>query len=126
MRTVFQRIGSVWIVVLVTSAAYAQMDHGHSMVIPEKILWMDAPPSFPPGAQITVLKGDMRKEESFIVRAKLPANYRIMPHWHPADEHITVIEGTFYMEIGDQFKENDVMEIPAGGLAVMNTGTRHF
>jgi quercetin dioxygenase-like cupin family protein len=49
-----------------------------------------------------------------------------MPHSHPVDEHITVIEGSFYMGLGDKFDENTGKEIPAGGFAVMVTGTHHY
>ena len=60
------------------------------------------------------------------MRIKLPANYMIMPHWHPADEHVTVIEGSFYMGVGEKFDENAATKIPEGGFAVMITGTRHY
>lgn len=98
----------------------------HIMVMPTDIKWSDAPPSLPPGARVSVIEGDPSKEGLFTMRIKLPANYRIQPHSHPADEHITVIDGSFYMGMGEKFDEKTAREIPAGGFAVMNTGTRHY
>ena len=49
-----------------------------------------------------------------------------MPHRHTADEHITVIEGSFYMGIGEKFDEQTMMQIPTGGFAVMIKGTAHY
>ena len=102
------------------------MKADHIMVMPTDIKWSAAPPSLPPGAQVSVIEGDPSKEGLFTMRIKLPANYKIMPHSHPADEHITVIEGSFYMGTSEKYDEKVAREIPAGGFAVMNTGTRHF
>ncbi|OFX56553.1 MAG: cupin [Bacteroidetes bacterium GWA2_30_7] len=96
------------------------------MVMPNDIKWVDAPPSLPPGAKAAVIEGDPKSTGLFTMRIKLPANYMIMPHSHPADEHITVIEGSFYMGLGEKFDEKKVKEIPLGGFAVMNKGTHHF
>src|SRR5918996_2952982 len=76
---------------------------GHILLESADINWTDAPPSMPPGAQIAVIEGDLEKAESFTFRLKLPANYNIAPHTHPAIEHVTVLSGTFYMGAGDQF-----------------------
>jgi quercetin dioxygenase-like cupin family protein len=98
----------------------------HIMVMPGEIKWIDAPPSLPPGAKVAVIEGDPKAVGLFTMRIKLPANYVIKPHSHPTDEHITVIEGSFYMGVGDKFDEKEAKEIPTGGFAVMLTGTRHY
>lgn len=103
-----------------------QMPADHIMVMPDEITWADAPPSLPPGAKAAVIEGDFKAVGLFTMRLKLPANYMIKPHSHPADEHITVIEGSFYMGVGEKFDEEAAREIPAGGFAVMLTGTRHY
>ena len=107
----------------------AQMTHtpaDHIMVMPDDIIWVDAPPSLPPGAKVAVIEGDPKATGLFTMRIKLPADYMIMPHSHPADEHITVIEGSFYMGVGEKFDKDVAKKIPEGGFAVMLTGTRHF
>lgn len=114
---------------IIAAATNAQQLHsvaGHTMFVPNEIKWVNAPPSFPSGAMIAVLDGDMSKPGIFTVRAKLPAHYKIMPHWHMAAEHVTVVKGTFYMGMGDSFDRHNAMKIPEGGFAVMEINTRHY
>jgi hypothetical protein len=74
----------------------------HKVTAPGDIKWGDAPPIFQKGAKMTVLYGDPSKEGLFIVRLKVPANYKIMPHTHPTDENVTVISGEFAIGMGDK------------------------
>ncbi|MGZ3865348.1 MAG: cupin domain-containing protein [Bacteroidia bacterium] len=117
---------SIFSVVTQLQAQMANMPADHIMIMPDSIKWVDAPSSFPPGAKIAVIEGDPNAAGLFTMRLKLPANYRVMPHSHPADEHLTIIEGSFYMGLGEKFDEKAVKEIPTGGFAVMKTGTRHY
>ena len=103
-----------------------KMPADHIMVMPNDIKWLDAPPSLPPGAKLAVIEGDPKAAGLFTMRIKVPANYMIMPHWHPADEHVTVIKGSFYMGLGEKFDKKTAKEIPTAGFAVMLMGTRHF
>ena len=107
-------------------AQMKEMAAGHIIVMPGDIKWTDGPSSLPPGAKSVVIEGDPKVAGPFTMRVKLPANYIVMPHFHPADEHVTVIEGSFYMGLGEKFDEKTAKEIPAGGFAVMITGTRHY
>ena len=90
------------------------------------IVWSDAPAVLPAGAKVVALEGDPAKAGPFTIRLKLPANYRVAPHWHPADEHVTVIAGTFALGMGETFDETKLEELGVGGFAMMRTGTRHF
>jgi hypothetical protein len=98
----------------------------HVMVTPEEANWGAAPPGLPAGAELAVLEGDPAAAGPFTMRGKFPDGYTIPPHTHPADEHVTVIQGTFLMGMGDQFSESAMKELPAGSFAVMPVGTRHF
>lgn len=98
----------------------------HIMLIEPELKWADAPPALPSGAKLAVLEGDPAQAGPFTMRIKVPANYKVAPHWHPADEHVTVISGGFYMGLGDKFDEKVMKELTPGGFAVMATGTRHF
>ena len=53
--------------------------------------WGPAPPVFPKGAQIAVLSGDPFKDGLYVVRLKMPANYKIAAHWHPTSEYVTIV-----------------------------------
>jgi quercetin dioxygenase-like cupin family protein len=98
----------------------------HTIVRPDQVKWADGPPSLPPGAKFAVLEGDPAKAGFFVMRAMLPANYRIPPHWHPTVERITVLSGTMYLGMGERFDESAGQALPAGTYATMPPGMRHF
>ncbi len=62
----------------------------------------------------------------FTIRAVLPANYKIPAHWHPVTENVTVLEGTFYMGMGEQSDESKATALTAGGFTAMPGKTGHF
>jgi hypothetical protein len=97
----------------------------HVMVSPDELQWADVP-SLPPGARIAVIEGPMNQPAPFTIRLKLPADYRIPAHWHPAIEHVTVMSGTFYMGMGDRLDEGSATALPAGSAAIMQPGSRHY
>lgn len=53
----------------------------------------------------------------FTLRLTLPADYKIPAHWHPADEHVTVLSGAFIMGLGDKLDEQQGKPLSAGGFA---------
>jgi quercetin dioxygenase-like cupin family protein len=99
----------------------------HIMVKPKELSWKPGPPALPPGAQMAVIEGDPAAEgKLFTFRVRLPAGYRIPAHFHPADEHITVISGEFRLGMGEKLDESKAQALPAGSFAVMPKGARHF
>jgi hypothetical protein len=111
----------------VAAAAFTQQhDPSHQTFSPDAVKWEAAPPSLPPGAQLAVLEGDPSKPGAFTMRAKLPDGYRIAPHWHPVDEHVTVLQGTFHVGMGEKFDQSAGKSLPAGSFAFMKQGVRHF
>lgn len=98
----------------------------HVMISKKDMKWTPAPASLPPGAQTSVIDGDPTKSGEFTMRIKLPANYKIPPHFHPADEHITVIEGSFSMGLGEKFDAKAAHVLKTGDYARMTMGTKHF
>jgi len=124
---------SISLFFLMISSAVIAQEHGkmsnnpdHIIVMPETLKWTDGPASLPPGAKFAVIDGDPKVAALFAMRIWLPAGFKIQPHWHPAEEHVTVISGSFLMGLGDKFEDNKLQVIPVGGFAVMKTGTRHF
>ena len=61
--------------------------------------WSAAPPVLPQGAQMSVISGDPSKDGLYVVRLKMPANYKIPAHNHPTTEYVTVISGDFHAHI---------------------------
>lgn len=98
---------------------------GHLMVKPEDLKW-SAVPSLPPGAKLAVIEGPLNEATPFTMRIRVPANYEIPAHWHPAIEHVTVISGTFNMGAGDQLDRSRSTALGPGSVAIMQPRTRHF
>ena len=90
------------------------------------IQWGDAPPIFPAGAKFAVLMGDPGKSGSYAVRLKMPDGYKIAAHWHPTDENITVISGTFNVGMGDKLDMSKGKALSAGAFVSAPARMRHF
>jgi quercetin dioxygenase-like cupin family protein len=88
--------------------------------------WGPAPAIFPAGAKFAVLQGDPSKAEPVTVRLDLPNGYIIAPHFHPTDEAVTVIEGTFLVGMGDKVEKSKTMALPVGGFVVAGVGQHHY
>ena len=56
----------------------------------------------------------------------MPAGYKIAAHWHPTDENITVISGTFSLGMGDKLDPAKAKAFPAGSFAVAPAKMNHF
>ncbi len=98
----------------------------HQIVQADTVSWGPGPPALPPGAQAAILHGDPSKPGLFVLRLKLPDGYKVPPHWHPSDEHITVFQGTFLVGMGDGFDAGALKPINTGGYAFMPSKTNHF
>ena len=98
----------------------------HTIVAAGALTWGDPPPIFERGMSFTVLSGDPSQKGMFVVRLRMPEGYTIAPHWHPTDEHVTVLSGTLYMGLGDKLDTSAGHALPAGGFAVMPQGVHHF
>ncbi|MFZ0286528.1 MAG: cupin domain-containing protein [Terriglobales bacterium] len=94
---------------------------------PNQIKWGPAPPFVASGAQLAVLEGDPTASSGdFTVRLKMPAGYKIAPHWHPNRENVTVISGGFKLGMGDKFDESKMMNCPPGSFAYLDPSMHHY
>lgn len=94
---------------------------------PADLKWGEAPATLPAGAKVAVLEGDPSAPNAlFTIRLKMPNGYKIPPHFHPADEHVTVISGTLNMGMGDAFDKKATTALTAGSFGVMPKGHHHF
>jgi quercetin dioxygenase-like cupin family protein len=87
-----------------------------------------APDVFPTGAEMAVLQGDPGAEgDLFTVRLRFPDGYVLPPHWHPTDEHVTVVSGTFLVGLGDTFDEAALLPpLEAGDFLTAPANANHF
>lgn len=138
MKQSMARVGSVGSLLAVLSAGSLALSQeakkaetsgvhpGHIVVTPGDVQWIDGPGSLPAGSKMAVIEGDPKNAGLFAMRLKLPADFKIPPHWHPADEHVTVIRGTFNMGLGDTFDASKGKALPRGSFSVMPANTNHF
>ncbi len=104
------------------------MDAKAVMATPAEMKWMPAPPptGLPSVVQVSILSGDPFKTGMFTLRLKIPDGGKVPAHWHPTDEHITVMQGTFAAGMGDKLDPAAMKEFPAGSYVVMPKQMRHF
>ena len=98
----------------------------HVILTAADVKWGEAPPILPPGAKASLLDGDPKKEGVFILRLQLPSGWTLPPHFHPVDERVTVISGTFQLGLGDTFDETKMRDLPAGSFFSLPPKTHHF
>lgn len=113
---------------VVAAAGWAQEGTGstHIVLKPADVKWGEGPPSLPKGALFVVVSGDPGKPGPFTIRLKVPAGYKIAPHWHPTDENVTVLSGTFAVGMGDKADMAALQDLPAGSYARMPAEMRHY
>src|SRR5690348_5142065 len=69
---------------------------------PHDVQWF-TPPYYTDGRERAHMLGDSSQGGAWIDRVKMPAGARVLAHTHPADELVTVIEGTWYLGEGMKF-----------------------
>jgi hypothetical protein len=94
-------------------------------VTPERVQWF-TPSYYVDGRQRARLVGDSSQRGPFVDRSKLPKGLRVRAHTHPDTEMDTVIEGTWYVGMGDRFDAAKLRPYPAGSFLVIPAGVPHF
>lgn len=98
----------------------------HVILTPGDLKWGPAPPVLPAGAQVAVLDGDPFKPGFFSLRLKFPDGYQVPAHWHPTDENIVVVQGTFRAGMGEALSESGLHDFPVGSFIKMPKRMHHF
>lgn len=79
------------------------------------------------GLQITTLLGNAEVAQPYVERTKIPAHFKIMPHLHPNPfRMVTVLSGTFYFAVGDEFDESKLQAFPAGSFFTEPENIPHY
>ena len=92
---------------------------------PQDIQWF-TPAYYADGRQRAHLQGDSSKGGDWIDRVKIPGGSRVLAHTHPEDEVVTVIEGTWYLGLGEKFDETKLKPYPAGSFILIPADVAHF
>jgi hypothetical protein len=98
------------------------------LVTPGDVKWMPAPAAtgMPSVVQLAVLSGDPFKTGLFTIRLKIPDGGAVAAHWHPTDEHITVLQGTFAAGMGDKLDTSALHDFAVGSYIAMPKKMHHF
>src|SRR3954465_6131123 len=94
-------------------------------IVPEDIEWKQFP-AFPPSVRLAILIGRPSEPAPYVIRVKMPADGKLMPHRHPEDRVYTVMSGVFYIGLGEQFDGGKVKAYPPGSVIVLPGDTWHF
>jgi len=94
-------------------------------VVPEDIEWKQFP-AFPPSARLAIVVGEPSAPGPYVIRVKVPADVKLMPHRHPEDRAYTVISGVFYIGLGDHFDASKLHAYPPGAVIILPGNTSHF
>jgi hypothetical protein len=94
----------------------------HVIVKDEALVWRP----LRPGVEQAVVAGDPTKAGPFVMRIRYQGPSRVPPHWHPNDEHITVLAGTFALGMGETPDEKAVTDLAVGGYAMLPARMAHY
>ena len=79
------------------------------------------------GCDLAPVAGDMNAEgEAFVLRIRCADGAKIPAHWHPTDENVTVLKGTFLVGMGESFDEGKLQTMNVGNFVTMPKEMRHF
>ncbi len=106
------------------SAGAAKERPGFIRVTSSDVHWQDIPGGH--GAQEAVLFGDPDKPGMYVVRVKFPPHVMDLPHWHPNDRFVTVLEGVWYTGTGDTFDPSVAVPLKSGSFMVHPAKAVHW
>jgi quercetin dioxygenase-like cupin family protein len=79
------------------------------------------------GCDLAGVSGDPNAESApFVLRIRCADGVKIPAHWHPADENLTVLKGTFLVGMGEAFDESKLQTMNVGNFIQMPKEMRHF
>jgi quercetin dioxygenase-like cupin family protein len=88
--------------------------------------WGPPPPVLPPGVKFAVIAGDPAATGLVTIRLEMPAGYTIPPHYHPTDEHVTVLKGMLSLGMGDVIDKAHALTLSPGGYVVAVANMHHY
>jgi len=62
----------------------------------------------------------------FVLRIRCADGSKIPAHWHPTDENVTVLKGTFLVGMGESFDESKLQTMNVGNFLTVPKEMRHF
>jgi anti-sigma factor ChrR (cupin superfamily) len=79
------------------------------------------------GCELAPVSGDSGVDgAAFVLRLRCVDGAKIPAHWHPTDESVTVLKGTFLAGMGEKFDESKMLTMNVGSFVLMPKEVRHF
>jgi quercetin dioxygenase-like cupin family protein len=75
---------------------------------------------------MSIMAGDPAEAGFVSVRIKVPAGYKVPPHYHPTDEHVTVLQGSMTFGMGGTMNGETDTTVGVGGYFVANARMFHY
>lgn len=108
------------VVILLTVSAVAQ---DNLIVKPGQLVWKPLSPD----VEMAVVSGNPDKKGGlYVIRIRSKGEVKVPPHWHPTDEHITVLAGSILIARGDTYDASKLIELEPGAHALMSARRTHF
>ena len=79
------------------------------------------------GCEIAPVSGDMNAEGApFVLRLKCADGSKVPAHWHPTDENVTVLKGTFLVGMGETYDDSKFQTMNVGNFVTVPKEMRHY
>jgi quercetin dioxygenase-like cupin family protein len=79
------------------------------------------------GCDMAAVSGDSSAEGvPFVLRLRCAAGTKIPAHWHPTEENVTVLQGTFQVGMGEKYDAAKLETMTPGNFVSMPKEMRHF
>lgn len=92
-----------------------------------EVAYSPAPPGMlPRGAQMAVLEGEPAKNQSFVMRIKMPDGYKVPVHSHSITDRAVVISGSLMFGLGDTMRADAMKELKPGSVVLIPAGIKHY
>ncbi len=108
----------------------------HVIIAPDAVKRVAPPPGMINGTpsvdagsplRYAVLEGDPTKAgQPFTIELGCSDGYKVAPHWHPTDENLIVLQGTFSVGTGDTYDPAALRDMGTGSYAFMPRRVHHF
>ena len=83
-------------------------------------------PLGPMRGDVEILYGHPDSAGPFVMRIRELDGTIVPPHSHPVDEHITVVQGTWYFALGERFDSTALQPLSSGSYAFAPAGATMF
>ena len=97
--------------------------HNLTVAPVENLVWVAHSDQY----ETAILSGDPEQVGDFyVMRYRILAACDVPPHWHPEDEHATVIAGEISLGLGEKFAAESLRSLKAGSYALIPRNQPHF